>query len=148
MKRLLVLVSSISLVIIFLVSGCTSVTTPTSPYSPAGGDFYVCENLLKGFYVALSNENFPQALSYCKPGGATFKYANNLWELSQDYSLFYTKYDVYNFRDHRYISANIIEMYFDMTTTIMDTYGNSYGTSFYSHELILFEKVGDRWLLM
>ena len=82
MKRKLFLVVLFLILAIFL-SGCSGGGIVTPGADEVGGDFYVCENLLKGFYTALSNQNFALALSYCKSGGATFKYVNNLWNTAQ-----------------------------------------------------------------
>jgi len=74
--------------------GCSGITTPDP--NEVGGDFYICENLLKGYYAALSNRNYTQALSYCKPGGVMYKFANSMWDLALDYPELYHTYQIYN----------------------------------------------------
>jgi hypothetical protein len=76
------------LVLAIFLSGCSGGGIVTPDTDEIGGDAYLCENLLSGFYTALSNQNFTQALSYCKYGGATFKLVNNKWDLAQEYPTF------------------------------------------------------------
>jgi hypothetical protein len=136
------------MVVSFIVTGCNVIQSSLPPNSPAGGDFYICENLMKGFYTALSNRNFAQALTYCKSGGISFKFANGLWDASQDYPLFYADFDIYNLRGHEYLTTNKIAIHYDESSTTMDIYGNSYNTLFYGNQLMLFEKINGQWLLM
>ncbi|MBA7588038.1 hypothetical protein ES708_30086 [subsurface metagenome] len=139
-----------SLVIILLLilaffSGCSGVVTPDT--NGVGGDFYICENLLKGFYTALSNQNFAQALSYCKSGGATFKLVNNLWDLSQEYPTFYVTYQVYDVYDFSYL-GKYVRLHYDYSFTTHSIYGDAYLdplTTYKYDTLMLFEKVNGEW---
>ena len=55
----------IILILSIFLSGCSvsGIVTPTTDV--VDGDSYICENLIRGLYTALSNRNFTQALSYC-----------------------------------------------------------------------------------
>jgi len=94
MKVKFYLVILLLLVAIYL-SGCGSGIVTPNPYG-VGGDYSVCENILRGFYTALSNQNYPQALSYCKIGGISFEHVNELWNLEQQFPTSYATYQVYN----------------------------------------------------
>ena len=143
MKRKYYLVILLFVVAIYL-SGCSGgIVTPNS-YG-VGGDFYVCENLLRGFYVALSNQNYPQALSYCKPGGASFKYVNNTWNTDQQYPTLYTTFQVYEIYNFSYIGPSIISCNFDSSFTTHNIYGETYDTNHYYGRTMLFEKVNGEW---
>jgi len=127
------------LVVLFLIlamflSGCGIVTPDTDE---VGGDFYICENLLRGLYTALSNRNFTQALSYCKSGGLTFEYVNNLWNFAQENPTFYVTYQVYDVYDFSYLGGNL-ELYYNYswtTNTISYLYGRR----------MVFEKINGEW---
>jgi len=130
----------------------TKTITVTEPITPpvvtppvVGGDFYICENLLRGFYTALSNQNFTQALSYCKPGGATFEYVNNLWNLDQQYPTFYMTYQVYDVYNFSYIGQSVVSFNYDLSSTSHSIYGETYDTNYYYGMLALFEKVNGEW---
>lgn len=131
----------IGLIVIFL-SGCNGLITPDT--DEVGSDFYVCENILKGFYTALSNQNFTQALSYCKSGGATFDYVNNLWNTAQQYPTFYTTYQVWNICNFSYL-GKYVRLNYDKSWTIYGAYGGMYGTSYSYGSLMLFEEVYGQW---
>ena len=121
---------------IFLV-GCGGVVTPGP--NEVGGDFYICENLLRGLYTALSNQNFTQALSYCKPGGLTFEYVNNLWGLVQEYpTAVHATYQVYEVYDFSYLPGGNLELYYNYSWTTITT---SY---FYGRRMV-FEKINGEW---
>ena len=133
MKRkyfLLVLV----LVLSMFLSGCVIVAPDTDE---VGGDFYICENLLRGLYTALSNRNFTQALSYCKSGGLTFEYVNNLWNFAQEHPTFYVTYQVYDVYDFSYLGGNL-ELYYNYSWTTNTT-------SYLYGRRMLFEKVNGEW---
>jgi len=128
------------LVILFLIlaiflSGC-GVVTPDP--NEVGADFYVCENLLKGFYTALSNRNFTQALSYCKLGGLTFEYVNNLWNFAQEHPTFYVTYQVYDVYDFSYLGGNL-ELYYNYSWT------TPVSTSYLYGRRMVFEKINGQW---
>jgi len=48
----------LSLILTMFLSGCTGGGIVTPDINDIGGDAYLCENLLKGYYIALSNQNF------------------------------------------------------------------------------------------
>jgi len=108
-------------------------------------DFDVCENLLKGFYTALSNQNFALALSYCKSGGITFDYVNNLWDLAYEYPQFYMTYQIYSIYNFSYLGQSIISLYYDYSYTSHDIWGGIYDTKYEYGSLMLFEKVYGEW---
>jgi len=96
----------------------------------------VCEDLLRGFYITLSSENFTQALSYCKSGGLTADYVYDLWELKLKYPQFHTTYqisDVYNF----FSFGGELELYYDYSWTIR--------TSYLSGRRMVFENINGEW---
>jgi hypothetical protein len=140
------------LVILFLVlaiflSGCSGGGIVTPDTDEIGGDAYLCENLLRGFYTALSDQNFTQALSYCKNGGATFKLVNSKWDLSQEYPTFYTTYQVYDVFDFKYV-GKYLSLHYDFSYTLLSIYGDAYmapQTTYYYNSLMLFEKVNGEW---
>jgi len=122
------------LILAMFLSGCVIVTPDTDE---VGGDFYICENLLRGLYTALSNRNFTQALSYCKSGGLTFEYVNNLWNFAQENPTFYVTYQVYDVYDFSYLGGNL-ELYYNYswtTNTISYLYGRR----------MIFEKINGEW---
>jgi len=108
-------------------------------------DFDVCENLLKGFYTALSNQNFTLALSYCKSGGITFDYVNALWDLALEYPQFYMTYQIYSIYNFSYLGQSIISLYYDYSYTSHDIWGGIYDTTYKYGSLMLFEKVYGQW---
>ncbi len=129
---------------VFLLTGCGSV--PTTPTTTNNVDFRTCENILLAWYQALSAENFPLALSYCKTGGISFEYTNNLWRLSMEYpgtDVIYTVKDIYA---KEYINPNAISMRYDYC---YDFYYNGFysNTKCESYFLVLFEKVSGEWKL-
>lgn len=133
------------LILAIFLSGCSGITTPDP--NIIGGDAYVCENLLTGLYTALSNQNYTQALSYCKPGGITFEYVNNLWTIDQQYPTLYTTYqvyDVYNF-EYGWNGSNSLSLHCDYSWTSHDIYGNTYSTQYKNNSLKLFEKINGEW---
>lgn len=99
---------------------------------------------MRGLYIALSNQNFAQALSYCKPGGVNFKYVNNLWALAQDCPTFYATYQVYHVYNFEYV-GKYLSLRYDYSFTTHDIYGNTYDTIFYYEQTGLFEKVNGEW---
>ena len=113
------------LILAIFLSGCSGGWVVTPDPNETGGDFYLCENLLRGLYTALSNRNFTQALSYCKSGGLTFEYVNNLWNFAQENPTFYVNYQVYDVYDFSYLGGNL-ELYYNYswtTNTISYLYG-------------------------
>ncbi|RXG64460.1 hypothetical protein ES695_12485 [Candidatus Atribacteria bacterium 1244-E10-H5-B2] len=137
-------------VILFLtlaifLSGCSGMVTPDP--DGVGGDFYICENLLRGYYTALSNRNYTQALSYCKPGGVMYKFANSMWDLALDYPKFYHTYQVYNVYDFSHPTSYYVNAEYDFSTTQHDIYGGMYGTKYYYGFAAPFEKVYGQWKL-
>ena len=135
------------LVLAIFLSGCSGIVTPDP--NDIGGDAYVCENILKGFYTALSNQNFTQALIYCKSGGATFKYVNGLWDTAQEYPTFYITYQVYDVFDFNYV-GKYLNLHYDFSYAIHSIYGDAYIaplTTYYYNSGILFEKVNGEWKL-
>ena len=129
------LVLILFLILAMFLVGCGGVVTPGA--DEVGGDFYVCENLLRGMYTALSNRNFTQALSYCKSGGLTFEYVNNLWNFAQEHPTFYVTYQVYDVYDFSYLGGNL-ELYYNYSWTTNTT-------SYLYGRRMLFEKVNGEW---
>ena len=136
MKRNLFLVALVLILAIFL-SGCSGGGIVTPGADEVGGDFYVCENLLRGLYTALSNQNFTQALSYCKYGGLTFEYVNNLWNFAQEHPTFYVTYQVYDVYDFSYLGGTL-ELYYNYSWTTNTT-------SYLYGRRMLFEKLNGEW---
>ena len=135
------------LVLAIFLSGCSGGGIVTPDTDEIGGDAYLCENLLKGFYTALSKENFTQALSYCKNGGATFKLVNSKWDLAQEYPTFYITYQVYDVFDFNYV-GKYLSLHHDFSYTIHSIYGDAYlapQTTYYYNSSMLFEKVNGEW---
>ena len=135
------------LVLIMFLSSCTSSGIVIPDINDIGGDAYLCENLLKGYYTALSNQNFTQALSYCKDGGATFKLVNSKWDLAQQYPTFYTNYQVYDVFDFKYV-GKYLSLHHDFSYTLHSIYGDAFLaplTTYYNNSLMLFEKVNGEW---
>jgi len=135
------------LVILFLIlaiflSSC-GVITPD--IDEVGEDFYICENLLRGYYTALSNRNYTQALSYCKPGGVMYKFANSMWDLALDYPEFYHTYQIYNVYNFSHPTSYYVNAKYDFSATQHDTYGGTYGTKYYYGFAAPFEKVNGVW---
>jgi len=119
-----------------LLSGCAGIVIPDA--DEVGGDFYVCENLIRGLYTALSNQNFALALSYCKSGGLTFKYVNDLWGLAQEYpTVIHATYQVYNVYDFSYLGGNL-ELYYNYSWTTTTT-------SYLYGRRMVFEKINGQW---
>ena len=133
MKRkyfLLILV----LVLAIYLSGCSGggMITPDT-------NGVVCENLLRGLYTALSNQSFTQALSYCKPGGLTFDYVNNLWGLAQEYpNAIHATYQVYEVYDFSYLLGGNLELYYNYSWTTT-------ATSYLYGRRMEFEKINGEW---
>ena len=125
------------LILGIFLSGCSGGGVVTPGADEVGGDFYVCENLLRGMYTALSNRNFTQALSYCKSGGLTFQYVNNLWNFAQEHPTFYVTYQVFDVYDFAYLGGNL-ELYYNYswTTNII---------SYLYGRRMVFEKVNGEW---
>jgi|AntAceMinimDraft_9_1070365.scaffolds.fasta_scaffold40884_1 PKD repeat protein len=119
--------------------------TITVTYYNAGADFDVCENILIAFYAALSNQNYTQALSYCKYGGATYDYVNNLWDLALEYPQFYRTFQIYSAYNFSYIGQSRINFYYDYSYTPHDIWGGVYDTEYEYGSLALFEKVNGVW---
>ena len=126
--------------------GATGSTTKTITVTyDTEADFDVCENILIAFYAALSNQNYAQALSYCKPGGATYDYVNALWDLALEYPQFYMTYQIYSAYNFSYIGQSVISFYYDYSYTSHDIWGGIYDTKYEYGSLILFEKVYGVW---
>jgi PKD repeat protein len=119
--------------------------TITVTYYNAEADFDVCENILIAFYAALSNQNYAQALSYCKSGGATYDYVNALWDIALDWPEFYMTYQIYNVYNFSYLGQSIIKFYYDYSYTSHDIWGGIYDTKYEYGSLILFEKIYGVW---
>lgn len=119
--------------------------TITVTYYNAEADFDVCENILIAFYAALSNQNFAQALSYCKNGGATYDYVNDLWDIALDWPQFYTTYQIYNVYDFFYWGQSEISCYYDYSYTIHDIWGETYDTEYKYGSAMGFEKINGEW---
>mgnify|MGYP001037528992 CR=1 FL=1 len=146
MKRKYFLLILVLILSIFLV-GCSGGGIVTPDINDIGGDAYICENLIKGFYTALSNENFTQALSYCKTGGATFKLVNSRWDLALQYPTFYATYQVYDVYNFKYV-GEFLSLHHDFSYTIHSIYGDEFldpSTTYYNNSLMLFEKVNGEW---
>ena len=126
------------LVLVMFLSGCSGGGIVTPDIDEIGGDAYLCENLFKGFYTALSNENFTQALSYCKNGGATFKLVNSRWDLVQEYPTFYITYQVNDVYDFSYLGGNL-ELYYDYSWT------TPVSTSYLYGRRMVFEEINGEW---
>jgi len=125
------------LTLAIFLSGCSGGGIVTPGADEVGGDFYVCENLLRGMYTALSNRNFTQALSYCKSGGLTFEYVNNLWNFAQEHPTFYVTYQVYDVYDFSYLGGTL-ELYYNYSWTTNTT-------SYLYGRRMLFEKINGEW---
>ncbi|MDI3543057.1 MAG: hypothetical protein PWP57_660 [Candidatus Atribacteria bacterium] len=142
-KKLFYAVVFLLLSLSLFLSGCNGGIVTPNP-ADIGGDAYICENLVRGLYIALSNQNFAQALSYCKPGGIVFKYVNNLWALAQDYPTLYSTYQVYDVYNFEYV-GEYLSLRYDLSSTTHDIYGNTYDTTFHYGQTGLFEKVNGEW---
>jgi hypothetical protein len=126
--------------------GATDSTTKTITVAyNTEADFDVCENILIAFYAALSNQNYTQALSYCKYGGATYDYVHGIWDIALEYPQFYMTYQVYSAYNFSYIGQSVINFYYDYSYTSHDIWGGVYDTKYEYGSLILFEKVGGVW---
>ena len=143
MKKKLFFVVLVLVLAIFL-SGCSGMVAPDS--NDVGGDFYICENLLKGYYTALSNRNYTQALSYCKSGGIMYKFVNSEWDLALDYPNLYFTYEIYNVYNFSYLSY-YVDLDYDFSSTQHDIYGGTYDTKYHYGMSSLFEKVNGEWKL-
>jgi len=140
-----ILIILLILVTVYL-SGCGGgIVTPNS-YG-VGGDFYICENILRGFYIALSNQNYPQALSYCKTGGITFEYVNNVWNIDQQYPTAYTTFQVYNVYNFSYLGPSKIRCNYDDSFTTYSIYGGATSPIYHYGSTMLFEKINGEWKL-
>ena len=111
----------------------------------AEADFDVCENILIAFYAALSNQNFSQALSYCKNGGATYDYVNDLWDIALDWPQFYTTYQIINVYDFFYWGESAISCYYDHSYTIHDIWGGTDDTEYKYGSAMGFDKINGEW---
>ena len=139
MKRKLFLVV-LFLVLAMFLAGCGTSGIVTPDPTVIGGDAYTCENLLRGLYIALSSGNFIQALSYCKDGGLTFEYVNNLWGLAQEYpTIPYATYQVYDVYDFSYLPGGYLELYYDYSWT------TTLSTSYLYGRRMVFEKIYGEW---
>ena len=126
--------------------GATDATTKTITVAyNTEADFDVCENLLKGYYAALSNRNFTQALTYCKSGGIMFEFANNMWDLALEVPSFYTTYQIYNI--YNFTHPIYVTVEYDFSATGHDIYGGTYDTDYYYGAVMVFEKVNGEWKL-
>ena len=132
MKRKYFLVVLFLILAIFL-SGCSG----GSGVTPAT-DGVVCENLVRGFYTALSNRSFAQALSYCKSGGLTFDYVNDLWDFAQDHPTFHVTYQVLKVYDISYLWGDL-ELYYNYSWT------TPVSTSYLYGRKQVFEKINGEW---
>jgi hypothetical protein len=141
MKKKLFFVVLVLVLAIFL-SGCSGIVTPDS--NDVGGDFYICENLLKAYYTALSNRNYTQALSYCKSGGIMFKFANSMWDLALEYPEFYHTYQIDDVYDFSYLSY-YVSCDYDYISTQHDIYGGTWNVAYKYGLSALFEKVNGEW---
>ena len=132
MKRNLFLLGLVLVIAVFF-SGCSGggIVTPDT-------DGVVCENLIRGLYTALSNQNFTQALSYCKSGGLTFDYVNDLWNFAQEHPTFPVTYQVLDVYDFLYLSGNF-ELYYNYSWT------TSVSTSYLYGRRMVFEKINGEW---
>jgi len=119
--------------------------TITVTYYNTEADFDVCENILIAFYAALSNQNYTQALSYCKYGGATYDYVNDLWDIALDWPQFYTTYQIYSVYDFFYWGQSAISCYYDHSYTIHDIWGGTYDTEYKYGSAMGFEKINGEW---
>jgi PKD repeat protein len=119
--------------------------TITVTYYNAEADFDVCENILIAFYAALSNQNFSQALSYCKNGGATYDYVNDLWDIALDWPDFYMTYQIYSVYDFSYWGQSAISCYYDYSYTSHDIWGGTYDTEYKYGSAMGFEKINEEW---
>ena len=121
------------LVLAIFLSGCAGggIVTPDT-------NGVVCENLLRGLYTALSNRSFAQALSYCKSGGLTFEYVNDLWNFAQEHPTFYVTYQVHDVYDLSYLGGNL-ELYYNYSWT------TPVSTSYFYGRRMVFEKINGEW---
>ncbi|MBE9510832.1 MAG: PKD domain-containing protein, partial [Bacteroidetes bacterium] len=136
---------SVKLTVIDNMGATGSITKTITVTSGSEADFVVCENLLRGMYAALSNQNFTQALSYCKPGGITYDYIYELWSLALEYPLFYITYQVHSAYNFSHIGQLVVSFNYDLSSTVHSIYGETYDTN-YSYGLLAgFEKVNGEW---
>jgi hypothetical protein len=121
------------LVLAIFLSGCSGggIVTPNT-------DEVVCENLLRALYTALNDRNFTQALSYCKSGGLTFEYVNNLWNWAQVIPTFYVTYQVYDVYDVSYLVGGNLELYYNYS------WATNIKSYFYGRRMV-FEKIKGEW---
>ena len=120
------------LALVIFLTGCSGGGTVTP-----NTDGVVCENLLRALYTALSDRNFTQALSYCKSGGLTFEYVNDLWNFAQEHPTFYVTYQVYDVYDFSYLGGNL-ELYYNYSWTTNTT-------SYLYGRRMVFEKINGEW---
>jgi len=121
------------LILAIFLSGCSGggVVTPDT-------DEVICENLLRELYTALSNQNFTQALSYCKSGGLTFDYVNDLWNFAQEHPTFPVTYQVLYVYGFSYLGGNF-ELYYNYSWT------TPLSTSYLYGRRMVFEKINGEW---
>jgi len=134
MKRKYFLVVLVLILAMFL-SGCSGVITPSINLTE---DSNICDNLLRGFYAELSNQNFIKALSYCKYGGLTYDYVYNAWDLAIEYPSFYATYQIHNVYNFSYLGVNYLELYYDYSWT-------SHTKGFINGRRMVFEKINGEW---
>ena len=136
---------NVGLIVIDNKGASSSITKTITVTSGSEADFVICENLLRGMYAALSNQNYAQALSYCKSGGITYNYIYDLWSIALEYPEFYMTYQIYNAYNFSYIGQSVVSFNYDLSSTSHSIYGDTYDTNYYYGQLILFEKINGEW---
>ncbi len=120
------------------LSGCGTSVVVTPGTNNLTEDANICEYLLRGFYAELSNENFTNALSYCKYGGLTSDYVYDAWDLAIKYPSLYATYQIHNVYGFSYLGTNTLELYYDYSWA-------SYPKGSFNGRRMVFEKIGGEW---
>ena len=121
-----------------LLSGCGTNVVVTPGTNNLTEDANICENLLRGFYAELSNQNFTNALSYCKYGGLTSDYVYDAWDLAIKYPSLYATYQIHNVYGFSYLGVKSLELYYDYSWT-------SHNKGSINERRMVFEKIGGEW---
>jgi len=126
------------MVLVLLLTGCSTSVVITPGTNNLSEDGNICENLLRGFYVNLSNQNFTKALSYCKYGGLTYEYVYDAWDLAIKYPSLYASYKIHSVYNFSYLGANNLELYYDYSWA-------SNAKNSINGRRMVFEKIDGKW---
>ena len=135
MKKLYV---AVFLIFVLFLSGCGSSGLVAPGTNNLTEDANICENLVRGFYAELSNQNFTKALSYCKYGGLTHDYVYDAWDLAIKYPSFYATHHIHNVYNFSYLGVKYLELYYDYSWT-------SHAKGFINGRRMVFEKIVGKW---